>query len=61
MAGFKPGDAQQLREMIAWAAGEEQALEILGGASKRGLGRPLQTGHALDVSALRGIIARLGN
>jgi glycolate oxidase FAD binding subunit len=33
-----------------------QSLEIVGGGSKRALGRPTRTDHALDLGALRGIV-----
>ncbi|MBV9784909.1 MAG: glycolate oxidase subunit GlcE [Acidisphaera sp.] len=55
MAVFRPADARQVGEIIAWAAGEEQPLELLGGGSKRGIGRPMQVEHVLDLSALSGI------
>jgi glycolate oxidase FAD binding subunit len=57
MTVFKPEDAPALREVVAWAAAEEQPLEIVGGGSKQGLGRPLQVAHTLDLSALSGIVA----
>ena len=38
-----------------WAAAEESPLEILGHGSKRGIGRPLQTEHTLDLSKLTGV------
>lgn len=57
---LKPGDAAQVAETVAWAAGEEVPLEIVGTGSKRGLGRPMGEGnrpvaHMLDLSALSGI------
>jgi glycolate oxidase FAD binding subunit len=54
---FRPSDASQLREAIAWAVAEEQPLELLGGGTKRGIGRPVQAAHTLDLSALSGIRA----
>ena len=53
--GFRPDSAEQVREAVTWAAGEEAPLEVLGRGSKRGLGRPLQTQHGLDLSGLSGI------
>ena len=53
--GFRPETAEQVREAVAWAASEDAPLEILGRGSKRGLGRPLQTQHGLDLSGLSGI------
>ncbi len=55
MEAFRVADAGQVAEVVAWAAAEEQPLEILGGGSKRGLGRPVQAGRRLDVSGLAGI------
>ncbi|MCG8595158.1 MAG: FAD-binding protein [Kiloniellales bacterium] len=52
---LRPESAEQVREAVAWAAGEEAPLEVLGRGSKRGLGRPLQTQHSLDLSGLSGI------
>ncbi len=49
---LKPDDADQVLEVVAWAAAEEAPLEIVGGGTKRGLGRPLQASHELDLSAL---------
>ena len=54
---LKPTTAPQLRDAIAWAASEEAALEIVGGGTKRGFGRPLQASHTLDLSALTGIVS----
>jgi glycolate oxidase FAD binding subunit len=56
MTQFKPQDVEALRDCIAWAAAEEQPLEVVGGGSKRVLGRPLQVAHTLDLSALSGIV-----
>ncbi len=39
---LKPSDADQVLEVVAWAAAEEAPLEIVAGGTKRGLGRPLQ-------------------
>jgi glycolate oxidase FAD binding subunit len=55
VTAFRASDAQQVREVASWAAAEEQPIEIVGGGSKRGLGRPMQVEHVLDVSALSGI------
>jgi len=52
---FKPATADQVREAVAWAAGEEQPLEVLSQGSKRGLGRPIQVSHSLDLSGLTGV------
>ena len=52
---MRPENEGQVLEAVAWAAAEEAPLEILGRGSKRGLGRPLQTQHGLDLSGLSGI------
>ncbi|MBV8589600.1 MAG: glycolate oxidase subunit GlcE [Acetobacteraceae bacterium] len=55
MPAFQAKDAKQIGEVIAWAAAEEQPLEVRAGGSKRALGRQMQTEHVLDISALSGI------
>ncbi len=52
---LKPDDAAQARDAVAWAVAEETPLEVIGGGSKRTLGRPVQAGRRLDVSGLAGI------
>ena len=52
---YRPRDADQVRETVAWAAAEERPLEIRGGGSKRGLGRPAGDLDVLDVSGLDGV------
>jgi glycolate oxidase FAD binding subunit len=56
MAVFHVMDAKQASDAVTWAVAEQQPLEILGGGSKRGIGRPVRTEHALDLSGLSGII-----
>lgn len=55
MTTFSPTTAQEVRDTVAWAVAEEAPLEILGQGSKRGIGRPLQTEHQLDLSRLSGV------
>src|ERR1700731_2039445 len=57
MTRFRPSDEQQLVDIVAAAMAREEPLEIVAGGSKRGLGRPPQTPHTLDVSAFSGISA----
>ncbi len=47
--------ADAVLDVVAWAAAEERPLEIVGHASKRGIGRPVQAEHTLDLSALTGV------
>src|SRR5215208_3579259 len=55
MTRFSPANLDELREAVATALTAEEPVEIVAGGSKRGLGRPLQTPHALDLSRLSGI------
>jgi glycolate oxidase FAD binding subunit len=55
MTRFVPADLAELREAVADALRAEESVEIVGGASKRALGRPLQAPHLLDLSLLTGI------
>jgi glycolate oxidase FAD binding subunit len=52
---FKPDNADQVVEAVAWAAAEAQPLEVAGRGSKRGLGRPVQAAHGINLSGLTGI------
>src|SRR6267154_1029225 len=55
MTRFIPADLYELREAVAEALAAEEPLELVGGGSKRGLGRPVQAAHTLDLSRLSGI------
>ena len=52
---LRPESGAQVAELVAWAAAEQAPLEVVGRGSKRGLGRPVQAAHDLDLSALTGI------
>jgi glycolate oxidase FAD binding subunit len=52
---FKPDDPAQVLDVIKFAAAEEMPLEVIGSGSKKELGRPVQSGGVLDLSALSGI------
>jgi len=52
---LRPDTDSQVRELVAWAAAEGAPVEIRGAGTKRGLGRPLQATHTLDLSGLAGI------
>ena len=52
---LKPQDAGQVAEVLAWAAADENTMELVGGGSKAALGRPLATDYRLDLSALSGV------
>jgi glycolate oxidase FAD binding subunit len=51
-ANLEPRTAAELAAAVKESAGP---LEILGGGSKRGLGRPINSGERLDLSRLSGI------
>jgi glycolate oxidase FAD binding subunit len=52
---FTPSTSDDVLSVVRWSAGEETPLEIIGHGSKRGIGRPLQTEHTLDLSGLAGV------
>lgn len=54
-ATLKPRTTQEIEDAVKWAAAEEQPLEIMGQGSKRGLGRPVQAAHVLDLSGVAGV------
>ncbi|MBV9556331.1 MAG: glycolate oxidase subunit GlcE [Pseudolabrys sp.] len=56
MTVFRPSAVTEIGEIVTWAAAEKEPLEIVGGGSKRRLGRPEAAKHALDVSGISGII-----
>ena len=55
MTRFIPADLTELRDQIAGALAAEEPVELVAGGSKRGLGRPVQTAHQLDLTRLSGI------
>src|SRR3954453_992253 len=55
MTRFAPADLAELRDAVAAGLAAEEPIEIVGGGSKRALGRPLQTPPLLDLSRLSGI------
>jgi glycolate oxidase FAD binding subunit len=52
---IRPSSAEELREVVAWAAAEETPLEILGAGSKRTLGRPVEADTQVVLAGLAGI------
>jgi glycolate oxidase FAD binding subunit len=52
---LKPRDGKDVEEAVRWALANDAALEIVGRGTKRALGRPSQTDHTLDLSALSGV------
>ncbi|MDJ0894718.1 MAG: FAD-binding protein [Alphaproteobacteria bacterium] len=54
-SSLRPKTADQVCEIVRWAAAEGAPVEVLGHGSKRGLGRAMQTEHTIDLSALSGV------
>jgi glycolate oxidase FAD binding subunit len=52
---LRPRQAKQVEEAIAWALSEGKTLELVGGGSKRAIGRAAQWDATLDLSGLAGI------
>jgi len=52
---FTPETTDQVVEAVHWAVNAGEPLEIVGRGSKRGLGRPVQAGHGVDLSRLNGV------
>jgi glycolate oxidase FAD binding subunit len=55
MTTFTPTTPAETLAAVQWALAQESPLEIVGHGSKRGIGRPLQTEHTLDLSNLSGV------
>jgi glycolate oxidase FAD binding subunit len=55
MTTFIPATSADVLSAVAWAVAEGEPLEIVGQGSKRGIGRPVQTAHTLDLSRLTGV------
>ncbi len=55
MTRFLPTSINELRDAVADALAANEPVELVGGGSKRGLGRPLQAPRTLDLSQLAGI------
>lgn len=55
MTHFRPSDEKELVAIVQQALASEEPFELIAGGSKRGLGRPLQMPHVLDLGAFSGI------
>lgn len=55
MTTFTPSTAAETLDVVQWAISEEAPLEIVGHGSKRGIGRPAQAEHGIDLSGLTGV------
>src|SRR5579871_682234 len=55
MTRFRPQSESELVEIVRHAAAEEEPLELIGGGTKRALGRPMQAPHTLELGAFSGV------
>ena len=54
-SALQPGTVDELVQAIEWAVAGVHPVEVIGGGSKRALGRPMQVETTLDLSAFSGI------
>ena len=52
---MKPADETELIRLVAEAAAQRMPIEVIGNGSKRGIGRPVQAGAAIAMTAFNGI------
>jgi glycolate oxidase FAD binding subunit len=52
---FTPQTEEDILAAVQWALSAEAPLEIIGHGTKRGIGRPMQTRHTIDLSRLSGV------
>src|SRR5215210_1787847 len=50
--GLRPRDGKDVEAAVRWALDGAKALDVVGGGTKRGIGRPGQTDLTLDLSGL---------
>jgi glycolate oxidase FAD binding subunit len=55
MSIFQPKDEADLAAIVQQSLATDEPFELIAGGSKRGLGRPLQAQHVLDLNAFAGI------
>lgn len=56
MTTLAPRNADEVVDAVRWAMNAGEALDVVGTGTRRGLGRPVDAAHVLDVSALRGVL-----
>ncbi len=56
MERLRPGSADELARLLAWAAAEGQPLDIRAGDSKRGFGHAVAARYRVELGALAGIV-----
>lgn len=55
MTHFSPTNAEEIAQIVSSAAAERETLEIVGNATKRGMGRPVNAAHTLTTQKLTGV------
>jgi glycolate oxidase FAD binding subunit len=55
MTIYKPTNAREVLGMVQWALAQGAPVEVVGGASKRGIGRRVEAEHRIDLGKLRGV------
>ncbi len=55
MTVFTPDTADQVAEVVAWAAAEQEPLSVAGNGSKASVGQAVNIEHDLDLSRLSGV------
>ena len=53
---LRPEATDQVHDVVKWVAAEGTPVEVVGTGTKRGLGRPTDTGAMVDLSRLSGIL-----
>ncbi len=53
---YRPADDRELAGLVAWAAGGNVPLEIVGAATLRGFGHAVPADHVVDMSARAGVV-----
>ncbi len=56
MAILQPGDDKEMQAAVEQACAQGRALQVIGGGTKRALGRPVDADDHLDLSKLAGVI-----
>ncbi|MBX3584721.1 MAG: FAD-binding protein [Rhizobiaceae bacterium] len=55
MTAFLPFTASDVANAVEWVISKDASVEIVGHGSKRGVGRPMQCEHTIDLSAMSGV------
>lgn len=56
MEALRPAAEKDVLDAVAWAVAGKRPLELVSGATKRGIGRPVGAEAVLDLSGLQGVL-----